>query len=57
MRTDHEIAALRKRLKEERQIAPRRQFTDTPKEEAALLALQRQTQGHSLAATARLLGV
>jgi hypothetical protein len=57
MSTDHEIAALRQRLKEASQRAPGRQFKGTPKEEAAQLALQRQTEGHSLAATARWLGV
>ena len=57
MNTDHEIAAVRRRLGNEVNRAGKRVFDSSAKDAAAALARGRQSDGHSVASTARLIGL
>ena len=57
MNTDHEIAAVRRRLGNEVNRAGKRVFDSAAKGAAAALARARQSDGHSVASTARLIGL
>lgn len=57
MNTDHEIAVVRRRPGNEVNRAGKGVFDPAAKHEAAALARTRQADGHSVASTARLLGI
>jgi transposase-like protein len=57
MNTDHEIAAVRRRLGNEVNRGGKRVFDSAAKDAATALARARQSHGHSVASTARLIGL